>query len=451
MNTQVVELNKVKISKASVNTVLFFVMMVLFFATFNNGIINTPIMAIADEIFLMISVCTIFYLITKKLLKGKSEKIYLVLMFYIAYQIINYHLSPFSLNLGLVLLQSLINIKVFIVSFAILLLWNNNRLNRKIVKNMYYLFIGLFLTGMFMNFILQETWHVITAHSDTISYRYKFIRPVGWLGSSGQNGYFFAITFVTLFLLYSKKRVIQNNLFIKKFFIFTIVDYLIAFPLTVRKGMMMVIPFGLTTFLLLKGKKKYLFIVLAFSFLALFLFIIKDSEMMQDTLRNFGSMTNDEDNSYIRGLMIFYGFSLFLEFFPFGVGNATFGTVLSQFNTLEVYSYVGLNLESIYYKTNKLSGVYDSGFFSMLAENGFIGTLLIFSFIYYFFKINKRRLDDYNYLIFKIITWYAIILSLTEPVWQNGMFTVIYVINLLFIYTKNNIYRENGKWIAYEK
>ena len=86
----------------------------------------------------------------------------------------------------------------------------------------------------------------------------------------------------------------------------------------------------------------------------------------------------------------------------------------------------------------------------MLAENGFIGIVLMLMFIYYFFKFNKKRLDEYNYLIFKIITWFTILLSLTEPVWQNGMFTVFYIMNLLFIYSKNNIYRINKKWCYIE-
>ena len=146
--------------------------------------------------------------------------------------------------------------------------------------------------------------------------------------------------------------------------------------------------------------------------------------------------------------MVFYGYGIFLEFFPFGSGAATFGTVLSQFNTLAVYEYVNLDMDRIYYNKGQLDGVYDSGLFSMLAENGFIGIFLMFLLIYYFFKLNKAKLDTYNYMIFKIITWFALLLSITEPVWQNGLFTVMYTINLLLIYTRNNQYRIAGKWIT---
>jgi len=438
-------------SRITLKRLLFMSMIFLFVITFNSGIVNTTITGLVDEVFLLLSVLIIFASALHQLSSNKIQKIYGILLLYFIYQVVNYFYSPFELKIGLVVAQSLINIKVFLVAFATLLIWQDSRFNKKIVKKIYYLFIGLFLIGMFLNFALQEWWHIVTGHAETISYRYGFIRPVGWLGHAAQNAYFFAITFVTLFLLYAKKPVIRAGVFVKKFFIFIIIDFLMAFPLSVRKGMMMIFPFGLTAFSQLRGSKKIVFALIAVVFIILFLFIIKDTQIMQDTLQNINDMTTDDGNSYIRGLMIFYGASLFWEFFPFGVGNATFGTVLSQYNTLDVYSYVGLRLDWLTKQDGTLSGVYDSGLFSMMAENGFIGMLLMFSFIYYFFKFNRNRLDPYNYLIFKIITWFAILLSLTEPVWQNGMFTVVYVINLLFIYTKNNLYRDSRKWVAYEK
>lgn len=427
-----------------INNYLFIVNLLLIFCIFNSGITKLNFF---DEIFLFFSVLIIIFKMTEKIISRRVDKIYLILLLYILYQVINYLVSPFSLKLELVIAQSFINMKVFFVAFSILLIWNETKTTKRHIKYIYYLFIGLFIFGMFANFVLQENWHYLTGHGDTISYRYDFIRPVGWLGNAAQNSYFFAITFVTLLLLYTKKPIIKAGVFVNKFFVFTVIDFLMAFPLSVRKGMMMIIPFGFTAFNLLKGYRKIIFFGVGFLFIGLFILLIKDLQIFQDTTQNFQDMTTAEDNSYIRGLMIYYGFSLFLEFFPFGVGNATFGTVLSQFNTLDVYSYVGLDLHRIYYREGQLSGVYDSGLFSMLAENGFIGMVLMSIFIYYFFKFNKKRLDDYNYLIFKIITWFSLLLSITEPVWQNGMFTVIYAVNLLFIYSKNNLYRINKKWV----
>lgn len=383
----------------------------------------------------------------KDLLYAELSKIYLILTIYFLYQFINYYFSPFDLTIGFVLLQSIINLKVFLIALASILIFSNTQNCNKAITIVLTLCISLFVMGLSMNILLGETWNQI--FNEEIKYRYGFIRPIGYFMHFAPNAYFFILTFVTLLLLYGKKRVMKISNHIKKFFMFIIIDFAMAFPLTVRKGMIMNIPFGLFVFTLLDKKARYLFAFFTLIFISVFLFLIKDMQIMKDTLDNLSNFTND-DHTYIRGLIVFYGVTLFVEFFPFGVGNATFGTVLSKYNTFDVYEYVGLPLNRIYdEENNKLIGVYDSGFASMLAENGFIGMVLIGLFIYYFFKFNKYRLDWYNYQIFKIITIFTILMSITEPAWQNGLYSVFYVINLLFIYTKNDVYRENGQWVRY--
>ena len=425
---------------------LFNLMFLMFlFIIFNANISKSTILGTFDEILLTISISIIIFFAFKELLFAEISKIYFVLFLYFLYQFINYYFSPFELSLGLILAQSIINLKVFLIALASILIYSNTPSNKKAVTIVLTLFVSLFLLGLSMNILLGETWNQI--FNEEVKYRYGFIRPIGYFMHFAPNAYFFVLTFITLLLLYGKKRVIKISSYIKKFFMFLIIDFAMAFPLTVRKGMIMNIPFGLFVFTLLDRKARFIFAFFILIFISVFLFLIKDMQIMQDTLDNFSNFTNDE-HTYIRGLMVFYGLTLFVEFFPFGVGSATFGTVLSKYNTLDIYEYVGLPLNRIYdEENNKLMGVYDSGLASMLAENGFIGMVLIGLFIYYFFKFNKNRLDWYNYQIFKIITIFTLLMSITEPAWQNGLYSVFYVINLLFIYTKNNLYRENGNWV----
>ena len=428
-----------------VSSFFLFTLFMMFFLTYNEGIINNALARSSDELFLFFSVIIIALSIFTHLLKLKLPKYLFVFLIYLFYQIINYYQSPFPLQLHFVLIQSLINIKVFLVATAAIYLYSSSRFNNLLIQKTFKIFVFLFLFGMIASFVLGPTW---SAWFNTPAvYRYGFLRPVGWFGSVAHNAYFLTLTFVTLFLLYSKKPNISLSTLTKKFFLFSIIDFLLAFPLTVRKGLMINLPFG---YIILEKYQKYqkvLFVTVSTLFAILFLYFIKDLEIFQDTLDNFKNFTHDQ-HTYIRGLMVFYGYGIFLEFFPFGSGAATFGTVLSQFNTLAVYEYVNLDMDRIYYNKGQLDGVYDSGLFSMLAENGFIGIFLMFLLIYYFFKLNKAKLDTYNYMIFKIITWFALLLSITEPVWQNGLFTVMYTINLLLIYTRNNQYRIAGKWIT---
>lgn len=427
-----------KIYPETMERYLFSLFLLLFLLIFNSGMV--PAFMAADEVFLILSLFVISVHFFQGIRRGRLKVIYLLFFAYIFYQFVNIIASPFSLNPLFVIVQSVINIKVFLFLVVVLLVWSGSKSQIRLVKQSYYLMIFLFLVGMVFNLIFQENWHQLTGASEQIDYRYGFLRPVGWLGHPAQNAYFFTITFTTLFLTFSGKPIVNAGILIKKFFVFSVIDFLMAFPLTVRKGLLMSIPFGVYALSRLRGKNKFGFVLISLAFLFLSLYYIRDMMIFKDTVSNFVDFTHS-DHSYIRGLMIFYGFSLFLEFFPFGTGNATFGTVLSQYNTLEVYKYVGLDLDRIFYSQGRLTGVYDSGFFSMLAENGFLGMVIMFVFIFYFFKFNKVRLGAGNYLIFKIITWFILLLSIIEPVWQNGMLAVTYSMNILYLHCRDRSVR----------
>jgi len=427
------------------NHIFLFIFLPSFILIYHANISKISILLQVDEILLLISMIIVIVQIVSEMHK-KIDKVYFVLILYLIYQFINYIVSPFNHNVFLVLIQSLINIKVFLISLATLIVYNNTFYNNDAIKKTMFFFIILFFVGIIINWSIGSSWNIF--YNERAVVRYGILRPIGYYISTAHVGYFFVLTFVTFYMLMSKEKIIKKTKFLKKFFIFIIIDFILAFILSTRKGMFMNIPFGLFVLSLFKIKEKILILIFLSIFLSIFVYLIKDMQIFLDTQQNISDM-RDPETSYIRGLMIYHGLSLFIEFFPFGVGNASFGTVLSQYNTFEVYEYVGLPLHRIYYD-NALHGVYDSGFASMLAENGFFGIFLMFLFIYYFFKFNKQRLDSYNYELFKIITIFTILLSLTEPNWQNGLFTVFYVINLLYIYTKNNLYREKGKWVKYE-
>jgi hypothetical protein len=144
---------------------------------------------------------------------------------------------------------------------------------------------------------------------------------------------------------------------------------------------------------------------------------------------------NDDDNYYIRGLMVYNGAMLAISHFPFGVGAATFGTVLSKYNTLEVYQKV--NIPSFWYEGEDLSGVYDSGFFSLLAENGFFGIIVMILIVYYLYQLMIRQLNQNGVAILRVLFVTMAIWSITEPVIQNGIFTVIFSSLCMYIISEN--------------
>ena len=424
----------------SLRHLTFIIYAILFFTSYNSGLIAQNVLGYSDELLLALGVIV---LITPSLIKLKLDPTSLILITYICYTILNALISKFSPNYFYALAQSLIHIKLFIIAQAAISLYQGSKSQIKIIKVVFFTFVALFTLGMLVNLLGGETWNSLIS-SEEIQYRYGFIRPVGYFGHYAPNSYFFSLALITITMLYSKQINVDRASQVKKFFIFVVIDFLAAFPLTVRKGLFMIVPYGFYVLTLLKTSNRIVFTVAACLFLMVFIGVIANSEMMTDTITNFDNLFSD-DHSYIRGLIVYYGFHLFLDFFPFGVGNGLYGTVFSNLN-LSVYEYVGLNPQRLMKQDGTLSGVYDSGVSALMAESGFIGMILVTAIIVNFFRYNKKRLDIHGYRIFKVITYFAILLSLTEPVWQNGFFATFYSSCLLYIYSKNNKFRINGRW-----
>jgi hypothetical protein len=422
-----------------ITTPLLLCLSTLLLCSFSSGLFPT-ILGYADEVILVFAllILTLNFFTSKK-----KSRFFFLLWIYLIYSLINSATSRFNPNLFYAFLQALIHMKLFVVAYVSVGLFLASKSGVKIVKNLYFTFIVLFALGIIANYIFGASWNNLLS-SEPIQYRYGFIRPAGYFGHYAPNSYFFSIVLITLFMLSTKSLTIDKSVQIRKFYLLILIDFLAAYPLTVRKGLFMIIPYGLYILSLLNPTKRTVFSICASAFIAGFIFFISDSDIFLDTVSNINNFFTD-DHAYIRGLIVYYGFSLFSEFFPLGVGNGLYGTYFSNMN-LSVYDYVGLNVEALTSQTGALLGVYDSGISAFIAESGFIGLVLATLIIKEFFNYNKRNLDPYNYKVFKIITYFALILSITEPVWQNGFFTTFYTSSLLYIYTKNYRYKINGVW-----
>ena len=433
------------INRSIYGSVLVSVYLFLFFLTFNQGVFKVSFLKYIDEITLVLSVGVILLVTLKEIYTGVVNKIFLVLAIYVICQYFNYLNSPFDLNLNFVLIQSFINIKIFVVSLAFVILIRKINISNKYYF-FYYCFVVLFLLGLLLNLVLGEEWNKILGYK--VEYRYGFLRPAGWFSDVGQNVYFFVLFFSTLFFLYFKKQLVNVKGVMKKFFIFLVIDFFLAFVLTARKGLLFMISLFYLGFKEARLEFRAIFVMLSVLFIVAFIKLISGTQMYSDSLENISNFFHDE-HGYVRGLVFFYGVSLFVEFFPFGVGAGTYGTVMSQYNTLAVYEYVGMP-ESIYIHDGVFkdkTAIYDSGLASIMAENGFIGVVFLGAFVFFFFRFNKKILDAYNYTVFCLITWFTLLLSVIDPVFQNGMYTVFYAMNLLMLYGRNNMVKMNRRWV----
>ena len=405
------------------------VLALLFFLVALSGLF--PAFSFIDEILLIIFFISVLSYGFVGLMYGRVYQWLIFLILYFLIQFINYYFSPFGLNLFYVLLQSIISVKLFLgILFAYILI-KEGIINKKLIDFMWISIVLLFIIGILSNWIIGESWN--NYFTDRIRYRYGILRPVGFFGDVGVNGYIFSLFFITYVLSFRYKY--KNLITSKKGLIIVVLNLIASFVLTLRKNLVMIIPVFFSFIKGLKGISKLFGLLLASFFLFFMVFIAYKIGLVDDV---YNGMINDE-SSYIRGLMFVNGFSLMFEFFPLGVGSGTFGTFMSNYQTLEVYKYVGINLRHFTDSDGSLRGVYDSGLGSFVAENGFLGLIIIIMFIR---KINasiKSLFDSKSYEIYLVLISFSLILTISEPIMQSGFFTVFFIINLLKIHSNRPI------------
>lgn len=422
-----------------ITDIVFIALLVLLFIIFCQNLVPEgllPIIQFSDEFLMLFSILIIAIHFIAKMIKMKISTFDIWILFYLAYQIINYIQSPFTQNILLSITQSLISIKIFLIMIALFYTFKPSKINIKIIKIIFFTVLIVGWGSLLLNILIGELWFSILNREYLISYRLEFIRPIGSLGNAAQYGYFTPITLLTVCAIYIKKHKLKYFFSSLNFTIYNIIIVLSIFMLTVRKTVFIFIPLYFYMFKSLKNINKIFIFYMLLAILALIFFLFNDSFLIQATVQNFKDMITNQNNSYSRGLMIYNGFKLSIYQFPFGSGGGTFGTVLSIFNSA-AYEY--LNFPPHMYASENYGkfGLYDSGLFSFIGENGFIGfTMLIVMITLIFRQFKYIYTINYFFVISKILLIFMIILTFTEPIFENGLFISYFIISLLFIYIK---------------
>ena len=390
-----------------------------------------PLFKSIDEVLLIISLIIVLVYGGVALMFGKIYTWFIFLLLYFIIQLINYFSSPFDLNIIYVLLQSIINVKLFLGILLVYILSKEEVIKKRYVDFVWVSMILIFILGIILNWIVGESWNIY--FTDRVRYRYGILRSVGSFADVGVNGYFFSLFFTTFYFVVRDKY--ANLLSSKRIVLFSLINLIASLILTVRKNLVSIIVVFFSFIREVKTFQRLFasFLLLISFFLLIFLAYIYG--IFDDLIGGF----LDDDTSYIRILMFTNGFRLMVDFFPFGVGSGTFGTLMSNFNTLEVYEYVGINLRHYTNIDGSLRGVYDCGFSSFIAENGFIGFLIIVGLITGINTSFKALFTVTNYKIYYILILFTLLLTFSEPIAQSGFYTVFFMVNLLKINFNKNL------------
>lgn len=394
---------------------------------FLQDLLPIPFINYFDEIIMIAALINIFYNGLLSLAKFKLDLIFLSILLLLGTQVLNYYQSPFSNSFLLGMVQVVIHIKAFLILYLAISMYP--KMTTSWIKVCFSFCFALASFGLIVNLLLGEAWH--TFMGIVAKYRNGMIRPISIFENTANLGYFFAL-FSSVFFVNSKSFLSKNNIYYY-FSLKIIIDIILMQVITVRKMIIGVIP---VLFLIFKKENKInksiYFIICSFLFGIMF-FILEDTFFFQETVLNL-SKFNSDDHHYIRGLMFYYGGLLFIENFPFGVGAGTFGTIISTINTLEVYSYVGLDLGWLTNASGKYVGIFDNGVGAYIGENGFIGLISLF----YFLKVIYSKLKTENFDIIFCVFWFTIITSLIGPAWQDGVYSSILSLVSLYGFMRVN-------------
>ena len=392
--------------------------------------IPLPFTGFLDEALMGFSMILVF---VYPLFKIKYKKVYGIFIIYFIYNIINYFISPYSNSFYMMFLQSCITLKVFIVMLSLFLSYTslNEFRKRKLQKRVrftVYIFTIIFIIALFLNIFLGTSW--LDMWGQPILYRNDMLRVFGMFKEGGANGYYIAFIVTTLiFFKLSRKLTLKNVIII------SVVAILLSYISSYRKTILFCLPLWYFYNNALGYKKRTFNIVLFVLGILMITPYILESSYLENTLQDLSNFTNSDSN-YIRGLLFYNGFRLAFMNFPFGTGAATFGSVYSQFNTLDVYSLVGLERWILDFEEGGAE-IFDNYLGSVVAELGVLGMVIYGILVVRIYKLISGSVAPACKTWFNITFIYLIITSAMGPFICSADGAIIYSLFFLYFLIEN--------------
>ncbi|MGR5146650.1 hypothetical protein ACQKP8_08920 [Photobacterium alginatilyticum] len=281
-------------------------------------------------------------------------------------------------------LQSLISFKFFIlIPFFV----EANKRKVTFDKILLVLFVFTVL-GFLLNYFYPELF----INEKTINFKDRDFRIVGFQFKPNDMAILCSLCF-GYFVNFGR-----DKLGYKMSVTFSIIALLIVILSTSRTGLAICMIFLAYW---LQAKNRFAFLAVIFFLPFAWLFEFEQMFFISETIRNIGEFSNIEQSNYIRFIMIYYSFIIAQDYFPFGSGAASFGTVLSA--NSEIYKNYGLSSLEFF---DDFWGIFDSNLASLLGEYGFIFSALLYilSFKLVFALLDGHRVSKYFCLSLIIIS-----------------------------------------------
>jgi len=382
-----------------------------------SEITSLSIFRYLDEIiFFSVIVYLLFYYLTSK----KVHIIYLIILVFISYSVIISLLFGFNKNLIDIFLQTLINVKFFILIIGFILIFKKN-----------FKYLNLYFKVVFGIAFLSFFIHIISgAQFNNLFNISTFARPnirySGFIAHPNHMAYL-AVLYVGYILskIKSSKTKINLNSFLQIFFCVAII-----FLTDSRTSILAAAIFFLAFYwdLLLKNALVLLYVFSTLSLSIVFLAVFTDvfDSIIQNIFQTFTL-----ESTYIRGNMIYLSGLIFYQFFPVGTGAASFGSVMANNKVYEYYEQADR-----YYFANDI-GLYDSNIASIVGEYGFIGLIFYFLLFFYTYKYLAKTFRTKGVML-KSAFFVFLFYTITNPMITNNVYILISLPVFLKIASINN-------------
>lgn len=325
-----------------------------------------------------------------------------------------------EINWYTVIIQSIINFKFFlyfVLFFCATILFNNNF---EKINKIFKLCLLFSLLGAFVNLIFPGDFIYST-------YEYALARPriIGFQFKPNDLAIFLSL-FFSGFLFNGCVKIVK----LKWIFIFFILCLIVIS--TSRTALLISIISIVFYAYHVKGQYAIINISIAFfSFLGfslistIFLFeYFLESFFLKETISNFSEFSSIETSKYIRFIMVFFGFKLLLNYFPFGTGAGTFGTVMSDDSP--VYDMLGISQMEFF---QKMEGVYDSNIASIFGEYGVVGIIV---FVFFSVKVFSFFANGYKHILYMFIS-IAVFISFFQPFYSYQVNSINMILFMFYV------------------
>lgn len=314
----------------------------------------------------------------------------------------------FYRGIDIIILQSIINFKLFILWFALFTIFKNKNVNANTLLSTLW---WITIVGFTINLLTPESFYGFFKPEEDVRERYGIMRIEGFQLKPNDMA-----IFLSLFLFNLNKRLGQGNIKVKTYSFFLAATLISIVFSGSRVGLAGAI-LSFTAYVKTDNAiKLYASVAAGIAGLAIYISLFGDGLLLQ-TSADIKSFSTIDQTKYIRAIMIYYGVILGVDYFPIGVGAGNFGTVLSE--NSPVYAKLGISWMEFF---DEFWGVFDSNLASLIGEYGFLFAIAIIGSLlkivknspallgFHATKLTKREYTSLALFILLIITTNPIIM-----------------------------------------